>query len=171
MRQRVCLIGGVSLTVVWFAACKSSHIAVPATRPAVATQHWIQDDELQLLMKKLGRNTAAHWPNTLPDDPETIATTAERNEAFKKGAKLASDLADSAEQLREEVEKFSLSEADRIAFIGTAQALREDARKLNKASRRHNIEEMQKQLDAARASCISCHTRFKDISGTFPPRT
>jgi len=161
----------LSLSVIGFSACRSPHFNVAIEKHAPGpTQHWIQEDEMRSLMERLGAKTAEHWPATIPDDPEDPATSSERKEAFKSSAKLASALADAAEQIPHMVEKSSLSDADRNAFIGTAQVLSDQARKLNRAARRHNVEEMQRLLDATRATCISCHTRFKDISGTLPPR-
>jgi len=121
-------------------------------------------------MKKLGSTSATHWPNSLPDDPEVTVTTDERNKEFKSGTELAAGLADAAARIPGTVGALNLSDADRSAFIGTANVLSDQAQRLGKAARRHNIEDMQKQLDAIRATCISCHTRFKDISGDLPPR-
>lgn len=97
------------------------------------TQHWIQDEELRRLMKKLGANTAEHWPATLPDDPEIATTPSQRAEAFQSGARLASALADAAGQIPRAVENTGLSDADKHAFIGTARLLGHQSRRLNGA--------------------------------------
>lgn len=132
--------------------------------------HWVQNDQLRLVMIQLGSSSAAQWPSTLPDDPEVAVSERDRDEAFRKGAELAHSLAQAAGRIPASVAHLELSQADRDAFVATANALQEQSQKLGRAARRHNVEEMQKFLDAARATCISCHTRFKDISGELPPR-
>jgi hypothetical protein len=164
-----------------FLACRApqpapaeiDYSAAPATSQEVPIpqHHWIQNDELWVIMKRLGSDTAQHWPSTLPDDPEEELDAQTRREMFLSGARLASALAESAEAIPSNVAAFGLSEADRTAFASTAELLSDQARRLGHAARRHDIEGMHRQLDAIRASCISCHTRFKDISGDLPPRT
>jgi len=122
-------------------------------------------------MKKLGSDTAQHWPSGLPDDPEEELDAQTRREMFVSGARLASALAESAEAIPSNVSAFGLSEADQTAFTGIARRLSDQARGLGRAARRHDIEGMHRQLDAIQSSCMSCHTRFKDISGDLPPRT
>ena len=170
MKRQICLTIAVALPVVWFTACRSSQSTAPAKQRVVRTQHWIQNDALQAIMKKLDATTAGHWPSTLPDDPEAPSTVTERNQAFKDGAMLAFALEEAAQQIPNSIEEVNLSDADRTAFISTAQVLSDQARELGRAARRRSIEAMHEHLDATRATCISCHTRFKDISGALPPR-
>lgn len=172
----------LSLPVALFTACAKSERTAATNPPSasknivkvdassVQSHHWVQNDQLQVVMMKLGSTSAKNWPNSLPDDPEAVVTKEDRDEAFKSGAELASGLADAAIHIPGAVEALSLSYADRSAFVSTASVLGDQARLLGKAARRHNVEEMQRQLDALRATCISCHTRFKDISGALPPR-
>lgn len=134
------------------------------------SHHWVQDDQLLRTMKQLGASTAEQWPSTLPDDPEAAVTSEDRDQAFENGAKLAISLADAAERIPDSIALRSLSQADRDAFVATAQTLAAQSKQLGKAAKKHRVEEMQRLLDATRATCISCHTRFKDVSGELPPR-
>ena len=172
----------LSLSVGSFTACRNSDVAARSNPPPTSetvekvnasssrSHHWVQNDQLQVVMKKLGSTSATHWPNSLPDDPEVTVTTDDRNKEFKSGIELAAGLANEATRIPGTVGALNLSDADRSAFIGTANVLSDQAQRLDKTARRHNIEDMQKQLDAIRATCISCHTRFKDISGDLPPQ-
>ena len=170
----------MSLSVVF--ACRKSEFVSPSNPPPTSknpvkldassapSHHWVQNDQLQVVMKKLGSTSATHWLHSLPDDPEVAVTEEERDKAFKSGGELASGLADAAVHIPGAIGALNLSDADRSAFMSTAKVLSDQARLLGKAARRHNVEEMQKQLDAIRATCLSCHTRFKDVSGELPPR-
>lgn len=140
-----------------------------AARPSV--HHWIQNDELYDVMKQLGVTTAANWPTDLPDDPEVPTTPEMRAQAFRDGMRLADALSQSAREIPRTVAGMRMSEADRMSFTSNAHVLSDQARLLGQAARKHNVEGMQRQLEAIRSSCISCHTRFKDISGELPPRT
>lgn len=136
-----------------------------------STQHWIQNDDLYAVMKRLGAKTADNWPSTLPDDPEVAVTPEMRERAFREGAALATALADSSREIPRSVATVPMSEADRTTFAGIANGLSDQARLLGQAARGRNVEGMQRHLDSVRSSCMSCHTRFKDISGELPPRT
>jgi hypothetical protein len=143
----------------------------PATKPAdVPTEHWIQSDELQVVMRKLNAAASTHWPSRLADDSETPISADEREDAFRRAAQLATALSESARQISDAVRDRNLSDADRMAFAGKAQSLSDQAWKLGQAARRRQLEEMQLLLDTTIATCVSCHTRFKDISGDLPPR-
>ena len=139
--------------------------------PMPSPHHWIQNDELYAVMKRLGASTSANWPETLPDDPEIEVTPQMREQAFRDGVRLASALADSAKEIPRSVAGFQMSGADRMMFASNANVLSDQARHLGRAARARNVESMQRQLDGIRSSCVSCHTRFKDISGDLPPRT
>lgn len=132
--------------------------------------HWVQSDQLQRVMQQLGSSSATQWPSTLPDDPEVAVNERDRNEAFRNGAELAASLAQAAARIPDSVTHLALSQADRDAFIATANTLKDQSQQLGRAARSHRVEDMQKLLEGTRATCISCHTCFKDISGDLPPR-
>lgn len=180
--NRAVWIGMVSTFVVaLLASCRHSDVAAtaapaptsrvaPTSPTSTPPHHWVQSDQLQVVMKKLESASARHWPGSLPDDPEVALTRKERNQVFESGAQLALGLADAAARIPATTRALNLSDADRSAFLTTANGLSEQARMLGMAARKHSVEEMQRHLDAIRASCISCHTRFKDIAGDLPPR-
>lgn len=121
-------------------------------------------------MRKLGAGTAAHWPENLPDDPEVVTSPEEREGALHNARELAASLGQAARQIPAITSRHNMSQADRHSFQSAAAFLEDQANRLGRAARRGNIEEMQGLLDSIRASCISCHTRFKDVSGEIPPR-
>ncbi len=170
METKVWLFVAGSLLTALICACAAPKRVAPEKQPSRSTYHWVQDDQLQLIMKKLGVSSGEHWPTTLPDDSEVSVTAKEHREAFHDAAELAAELGNAAGRIPDTLDGIRLSEADHTAFIGTAQLLGSQARNLKRSAQRHNTEEMQRQLDAIRATCISCHTRFKDISGELPPR-
>jgi len=171
MGRKAWPIMAVSVLVTLIFACAAPKRFESVRQSSKPTHHWIQNDQLQLLMKQLDAYSGEHWPANLPDDPEVSMSEKERKEAFHNAAELAGELSDAAARIPHTIIDDQLSEADRIAFIGTAQVLGDQARNLRNSARRNHLEDMHKELDAIRATCISCHTRFKDISGELPPRT
>ena len=55
--------------------------------------------------------------------------------------------------------------ADREAFEAEAATLRRHAQDLEAAARSNNVERMQRTFDRINASCIGCHSRFRDFAG------
>lgn len=182
--SRSCLkLSMMVIVVTAFTACTKSEMAEPTSHapishyevkapppPSGPPHHWIEDDRLQEVMKKLGTTSASQWPDSLPDDPEVVVTKEDRDRAFSNAAGLASSLADSALRIPGAVAALNMTDVDRKEFARIANELGDQARLLGTAAGRRNVEDMQQRLDAIRASCISCHTRFKDISGDLPPR-
>jgi hypothetical protein len=80
-------------------------------------------------------------------------------------AKLADGLAAAAERIPSSVTTASMSEADRAGFQAEADTLRDQALRLGQAARTNQVEHMQESLDAISATCISCHSRYRDFSG------
>ena len=59
----------------------------------------------------------------------------------------------------------TLSAPARVAFNAEAMNLRSHALDLERAARDHKVEQMQRALDGVNASCIACHSRFRDFAG------
>lgn len=176
---------GTIVVAAGVASCApSSHEPLNAKNPCLSTQaevrgpdssslaspklddmarHWVQDAQLRSLMQELSAKTQRNWPNNLPLDPEDQQAGRSRN--AMGAAKLADGLAAAAERIPASVSTASMSEADRAGFQAEADTLRGQALRLGQAARANRVEQMQESLDAISATCISCHSRYRDISG------
>ncbi|MBI1827187.1 MAG: cytochrome c [Planctomycetes bacterium] len=159
---------GVALLVKATPACRSPQQApVADDRPAIS-RHWVEDERLRAAMKRIG--TAA-WPGNVPQDPESSQSKSDRDAAFRETARLARLLAESATHIPDAANLSGMSEADRNGFLNYATTLRTQAARLENAAHHRQVEPMQQSLDSIRATCISCHSRFRDFSGELaPPR-
>jgi hypothetical protein len=138
-------------------------IARTSAKPDDVARHWVQDAQLRTLMHDLSDKTQQNWPKDLPLDPEDQQTSRSRN--TMGAAKLSDGLAAAAERIPASVSAASISEADRAGFQAEADTLREQALRLGRAARANQVEQMQESLDAINATCISCHSRYRDLSG------
>lgn len=145
--------------------------AGPATSPAAAigsssrplAGHWAQDPRLRVLMAELNRENPS-WPSGPPREPES-PVAATRPYQFDEMAVLASDLAKAAADIPPATRTIPMSEADRSGFLAEAGTLRAQAAELHDAAIRRDVGQMQRQMDGINATCISCHSRFRDFAG------
>lgn len=86
-------------------------------------------------------------------------------EDFDTVALLASDLMTSADEIPDRAKAIPMQDADRAGFVAEARTLRVQAQGLRDAARQQRIEQMQRQMDAINATCISCHSRYRDFAG------
>jgi phage-related protein len=119
-------------------------------------------------MKDLSAKTQRNWPKDLPQDPEDQQSRRSRD--TMGAAKLADGLAAGAERIPASVTTATMSEADRAGFQAEADTLRDQALRLGQAARTNQVEQMQESLDAISATCISCHSRYRDFSGQLITR-
>ena len=132
-------------------------------------QHWIYDDQLRTSMREIEQMRAQAGNVSFGEVPE--AAVGEPTGDFKQVADAAANLAAAASALHGTLDRVRLSAQDKDAFREQAQILEAQAISLVRAARRQRIPDMRKTLDAITASCISCHTRFRDITGEIaPPR-
>ena len=104
------------------------------------------------------------WPNGLPDEPESPAAAAQPHQ-FDEIAVLANALSETADRLPSVTSRIPMSQADQAGFLAEARTLHEQAAQLQAAANRRSIEQMQRQMDGINATCISCHSRYRDFSG------
>jgi cytochrome c556 len=126
--------------------------------------HWVQNQELQTLMKSVKLRTQTNWPRQVPQDPED-AQSAQPDAAMANAAILADSLANAAMQIPASVTNSKMSDADSAGFQAEANTLHRQALRLGEAARARNVEHMQMSLDAISDTCISCHSRYRDFSG------
>jgi len=114
-------------------------------------------------MTELGKGNPT-WPQGLPQDPEGKVGTSTAG-AFDEVASLAGSLAQASERIPDLAPKLKMGEADRRGFIAEAQTLHDQARQLQDAASAHKTEQMQRLMDGINSTCISCHSRYRDLSG------
>lgn len=135
-----------------------------ARAPEVMGRHWVQSNQLRNLMKGISANAQRNWPNGVPQDPEDSQGRAIAK-TIDDAAKLADGLAAAAVAIPASAAERPMSEADRAGFQAEADILRDQAMRLGQAAHERKIEQMQKSLDAISATCLSCHSRYRDFSG------
>jgi cytochrome c556 len=139
------------------------------TAPLASPQkHWMQNQRLKAVMDQISKLHTS-FPKGLPEDVESSAGP-EALLAAANAANAADELARTALRIPAVLEGKSLSEADRRGFIAEAQTLHDQAMLLRDSAQKFQVEEMQQTLDGLTSSCISCHNRFRDLSGELDCR-
>jgi len=141
---------------------------MPSTQPM--GKHWVQDERLRAVMADVSQHMRDNYPRGLPEDPEH-PTPPDLSRAFADAAKLADGLAKGAERIPLAIEgNEKISAEDRAGFLEEARTLRAHALQLRAAADERRLEGMQRSLLGINATCIGCHSKYKDISGeiSFP---
>ena len=125
--------------------------------------HWVQDERLRGVMAEVARQTA-HWPAGVPDDPEAPLTD-DVADSFRQAERLADGLAAAARNIPRAVADREMSPEVRRGFNAEARRLRQQSLELKEAARGRKVERMQRLLDGISASCISCHSNYRDFTG------
>ena len=128
------------------------------------SKHWVQNQQLRGLMKTISAKMLSDWPDEHAR-PRSDRDPKEVEKAFQAAVKLAEGLEASAEGIPASVEHISMSAASRAGFGAEAETLRRQAIGLGDAARARNADRMQHSLDAISATCISCHSRYRDFAG------
>jgi cytochrome c556 len=128
-----------------------------------APQHGKQGQHLRDTMHRLAGHTAYSPVGKLPADPESQKPVDPK--VFDDAADLAAGLASTAKQIPARAKDRPMSDADRHAFEAEAGTLRRYAVELERAAKAHKIEQMQRAFDGVNASCLACHSRFRDFAG------
>ena len=155
-----------SIVLVAFLATGSCNHTEPlAVHPAIAIQgqHWMQGERLKTVMGQIvGLHEA--FPKGLPEDAESPDGVKARR-VLTELASVANALANTATNIPAAVENKSMSDADRRGFRAEAIRLHDQAILLRDAARARQVEPLQGMRDDINATCISCHSRYRDISG------
>jgi len=142
--------------------------AHPTARPPTTEpigRHWIQDQRLRVVMADVSRRMRENYPSRLPDDPEQ-PTSPDLGSTLDDASTLARELARAAERIPRAIEgNAAIAEADRAGFLEEARTLRRHALDLSAAASEGRVEAMQRSLLGINATCIACHSRYKDVSG------
>jgi len=180
MAQRILLALSLMGLLSCVSACQSKGDALTATKSADVSsdksgvqpmgKHWIQDERLRTVMGNIAKRMQQHYPSGVPSDPEQ-PTPPEIARAFADASKLADGLAEGAERIPQAIEgNTKISAEDRAGFLEEARTLRTHALDLKAAADEKRLEGMQRSLLGVNATCIACHSKYKDISGeiNFP---
>jgi cytochrome c556 len=136
------------------------------TRPMA--DHWMQTPELKALMARLAQSAdAARQP--LPGDPEKPPTPEELDKAFANAATLAEQLSAASRDIPAAAAWLKLDEGDRRGFVAEAQSLGKYAAQLKQDASARQAEAMDRTLTQINATCVTCHTRYRDRSAAPDP--
>lgn len=175
-RMFASLYGVAVLTlVVGLAACNKGEVQTadsPTKRAEVTPvplQHWLQHAELRSLMKQIEEDRQKTVNTVAVGDAATLHPDAHRD--FLAASEAAKRLALSAKEMRKVTADIQMTEEDRKAFDEEVDALRNEARKFSIITRKRRADLIEERMQALEATCISCHTRFRDMAGEWqPPR-
>lgn len=142
------------------ASSPSTHGTTQTSQPIGA--HWVHDRQLRQVMARLSQQKPS-MPANVPDEPESPKSATP--EDFNAVSLLAGQLMTAADQIPAVADKLKMTEADRAGFLAEAHTLHDQAQRLRDAARKQRIEQMQRDMDAINATCISCHSRYRDFSG------
>ena len=104
------------------------------------------------------------FPKGLPEDAES-PEGKEAKWALVDLASVANALADTATNIPAAVASKPMSDDDRRGFVAEATRLHDQAVVLRDAARANQVEPLQGMRDNINVTCISCHSRYRDISG------
>jgi cytochrome c556 len=128
-------------------------------------RHAAEGEQLRDTMRELAKQTNSSPADKLPPDPESAKEKKLDPAVFEDAAKLASQLAKTAETIPTKKRDRALSEPARGDFEKLAMDLGRRAKDFEAAAKAQNVEQMQRSFNAVRASCIACHSRFFDMAG------
>jgi hypothetical protein len=138
----------------------------PATRTPVANRHWLEDEELRKIMADITRQ--------YPMPRDHARTGAKEGDELRKWtsqiAKLAAELRSAAEKIPAVVSSVRMTPADRAAFKAQADTLGDQARILQRAAKKGDVDAMHNAMIDIGTTCASCHARFRDFSGLLENR-
>jgi cytochrome c556 len=159
--QRWVAMPALALAVI---SCDHHNQPAPPSPAATSPQkHWVQSERLAKVMEQLSGLRGA-FPRGLPDDPESPAGREARR-SLAEAAAVADALAETAKRIPAAVEGKPMSPADRRGFISEATRLHDQSIALRDAARANHVEPLQELLDNVNSTCISCHSRFRDLTG------
>ena len=183
-----CLGGVLALAVL--GSCNASHDAAgvpppptPTTAPSTAPvpgsprsgvrshrvpgdEHWVQNEQLRAVMLRISDKTQKYWPQEIPGQRDD-QRAGDLEQAAESARRLAAGLATSADRIPAAVEHVEMTDTDRAGFVAEAATLRRQALDLGEAAAARKPAEMQQHLDAITATCVSCHTRYRDLAGAL----
>ncbi len=157
----------LGLTAVAVGCGTSGGVKPPPAQPAPASRHSVQTPQLQALMKVIAMTADDYTPRTRPIDVESPTPKADLEKAYAQAGILADALVTAADRIPAAVEDRPLSAETRSGFLAEARTLRRLSVDLKKFASEKKAESMSRSLDQINATCITCHTRYRDLTGTL----
>jgi len=146
-------------------AChRARHGSGPSPDQGDDVSHAVHSVELRQTMNRLDEMQLKTWPQELQAEYASKDEYAAAK-AFWEARRLAEGLAGATVTIRRAVDNTSISEVDRRSFLAQVETLREQAVRLERAAALGDRENMRRVLVSIDATCLSCHERFRDISG------
>jgi hypothetical protein len=130
---------------------------------AYEDRHWVHDQRLRALMADIDRASRTDWPQELQG--EIKLTGPSRETCLLEAVDHGIALAEAAQKMPEVTLRLRLSEVDQRSFSTQAETLYDQAKRLEQTARSGDVGGMQTALAEIDATCRSCHTRFRDVSG------
>lgn len=130
------------------------------------TRHWIHSESLRTVMAVLEREALASWPQEVETE-YAVKDAKEAQKAFDEARALAGQLASSTPGITAAVKTIRMSEADRRAYAAVVDTFRDQAQRLHDAAEAGDLDRMRTNLKSIRATCTSCHERFRDLAGSI----
>lgn len=164
----------ILLVLVLICGCTLAACTAQRSRPNVdekqagpwqPTQHWIYDDQLQQSMRTIDH------ARLVTGELAGSANATDSVHEFLKASRAAEQLAESANTMADDVNRFNLGLEDRKVFLELSRAMHDQALAAGRSARDRRTNDFRRHLDAIQATCISCHTRFRDFAAELaPPR-
>ncbi|NOT00345.1 MAG: cytochrome c [Phycisphaerales bacterium] len=133
------------------------HDASPAER------HWVHDARIRRIMADLERQRSTSWPQEI--QPEQAEIGKDVDPALDDVVGAADELTAAAAQIPEAVARVEMNEADRRAFQAQVETLADQAKRLRTAAANRDVAAIRSTLTNIETTCVSCHERFRDVSG------
>lgn len=170
--SKLIFAASLSAAVIGAISCTSNEPAkpsAPTTRVPLSTaRHSVQTPELQALMGVIGNVAGTYAPATRPVDVESpTPSSAELDRAYAQAVILADALVTAADRIPQSLENKPLTPDVREGFLAEVEMLRQGAVDLKSHAVAKQGESMSRALDRINATCITCHTRYRDLTGTL----
>ncbi len=135
-----------------------------ARRQSPSTGHWVYSERLRAVMGEIDLKARTAWPQEVNAATGSVSE-AERAEALGRMDPLVTELAAAARRIPETLSGTRLSEGDRRSFQALVDTLGEQAESLKAQVTAKDLEAARRLLTEINATCVSCHDRFRDLSG------
>lgn len=147
----------------WLVSCRTAAPREPGA--AGKDAHWVHSTELRTQMAVLDRATKGDWPQEIAG--EAPSRDEGTDPCVAEAVEHAEALALAARRIPESASRARLAEVDRRSFIAQAETLYDQATRWVEAARQADAPAMRLALADIDATCHSCHTRFRDVSGVL----
>jgi cytochrome c556 len=114
-------------------------------------------------MIDMDRSARSDWPQEVESDMAN--RTLQGDPRMEEAVCHAQALANAARGISDAVASTRMPEVDRRSFNAQAETLYDQAVRLQNAARIADRQAMRAALADIDATCRSCHTRFRDVSG------